>query len=292
MLNYLIHLAVIIGIYTILALSLQLVVGFTGLMNFGHIAFFGIGAYTSTLLTLSGVTWEFAFASAGAVAALCGWFLTYGVRKLRGEYLALATLGFHFVLLSVLLNWTSLTRGPLGIPGIPRPEVAGVSMQSNFLYLVLVIVLASASAWALARITNSRFGKVLAGVRDNEKYLASIGKNTFLVKTKSMACAAFFAGIAGSLFAHYINFIDPYSFGLQEIILVFTIIIVGGLASLRGTIKATFLIILIPEMLRFFSLPSSVLGPMRQMMYAAILLAILLVRPQGIEGKVELPPDA
>ena len=124
---YLVHLLILIGIYTILAISLQLSVGFTGLLNLGHIAFYAIGAYTSALLALNGFPFWFCFLSAGILAMIFGFLLSLPANKLKGDYLALATMGFSFVVYAVLLNWTSLTRGPLGLPGIPKPKIFGIS---------------------------------------------------------------------------------------------------------------------------------------------------------------------
>lgn len=286
--GYIIHLLILIGIYVILATSLNLSVGFTGLLNLGHIAFFGIGAYTSALLQLAGVPFVLAFPLAGVMAALFGFLLVLGTRKLKGDYLALATLGFSFVVYSVLLNWTELTRGPLGIPGIPKPNIFGLRIADNFSYLIFVIIISALVVFFLWRLTSSRYGRLLEAVRDDETALRMFGKNTFKLKAQSMMIAAFFAGIAGSLFAHYITYIDPSSFFLSEIILVLTIVMIGGLASLPGSIVATVLILLIPEALRFVALPSSIIGPMRQIIYALVLLGVLLLKPRGLFGKVDL----
>jgi branched-chain amino acid transport system permease protein len=291
---YIIHLLIIIGIFLILGLSLNLTIGFTGLLNLGHIAFFGIGAYTSALLALpssqggQGWPWLLCFLAGGLLAALLSFVLIFATKKLKGDYLAITTLGFAFVVYSVLLNWTDLTRGPLGIPGIPKPNIFGLAILSNQSYLILVIVIAVIAYLILNRLVSSRYGRLLEGVRDNEVGLSVLGKNTFRLKYQSMMLAAFFAGLAGSLYAHYITYIDPSTFYLEDLILVLTIIIVGGLASLRGTILASFIIILIPEVLRFVDLPSSVLGPGRRIIYALILIVILLYRPRGIDGKVDL----
>lgn len=276
---YLIHLLIIIAIYLILAASLNLAVGYTGLLNLGHVAFFGIGAYTSALLVLRGIPFPSAFFAAGLAAAFFAGLLMFAVRKLRGDYLALATLGFSFVVYSVLLNWTSLTRGPLGIPGIPKPEFFG---------LPFVAVVAAVILWILHRLTSSPYGRLLEAVRDDEIALAVLGKNIFSLKTQALTLSAFLAGLAGSLFAHYITYIDPSSFYLSELILLLTIVMVGGLASLRGTIAATFSILLIPEALRFMALPSSVIGPLRQIIYAALLILILMFRPRGLMGRIKL----
>jgi len=285
---YLIHLLIVMGIYVILAISLNLALGFTGLVNFGHIAFFGIGAYASTLLVMAGVPFIIAFIAAGLFASLFGYLLVLATKKLKGDYFALATLGFSFVIYSLFLNLQSVTNGPLGIIGIPKPSFFGLTLNSNFSYLVFVLIIAFVSIYLINRIVKSSFGRLLGAVRDDEMGLRILGKNTSKIKYKAMAISAFFAGLAGSLFAHYITFIDPSSFYLGDIILILSIVIIGGLASIRGSIVATVLILLIPEILRFLALPSSIIGPMRQIIYALILILILIFRPKGLFGRVDL----
>lgn len=285
---YLIHLLILIGIYLILAISLQLAIGFTGLLNLGHIAFFAIGAYTSALLALNGLPFWFAFLMAGIIPMLFGFLLAWPTNKLKGDYLALATLAFSFVIYAVALNWIGLTRGPLGLPGIPKPSFFGISFSGNLSFLILTAIIALLSYLIIKKITSSPFGKVLEAIRDDELAAKVLGKNTFKVKTYVLGISAFFAGIAGSLYAYYITFIDPSSFTLLQLIPILTIVIIGGLASLKGTLIATILIVLLPEPLRFIGFPSSIIGPMRQIIYALILLIILLYKPKGIDGRVEL----
>jgi len=285
---YFIHLLILIGIYIILATSLQLAIGFTGLLNLGHIAFFAIGAYTAALLTLNGVPFLIAFLLAGVLAMLSGFLLSFLTKKLKGDYFALATMAFTFVIYSIALNWTGLTRGPLGLPGIPRPSLFGISFSSNFSFLILTLIIVLISYLIIKKITISPFGKVLEAIRDDELATKVLGKNTFKMKSYALAISAFFAGIAGSLYAHYINYIDPSSFTLLQLIPILVIVIVGGLASLKGTILATIVLILLPELLRFIGMPSAILGPMRQIIYALILILILIYKPKGFYGKVEL----
>jgi branched-chain amino acid transport system permease protein len=287
-LPYLIHVLIIMGIYIILATSLNLALGYTGLLNLGHVAFFGIGAYTSALLTKEGIPFLIALLAAGILASLAGWLLVFATRKIRGDYLALATLGFSFVIYSLMLNLTNITRGPLGIPGIPKPNVLGWVVNTGAEYLLFVAIIVAITLFVIYRIVKSPYGRLLQAVRDDETSVKVLGKDTFKLKREAMMASAFFAGIAGSLFAHYITFIDPSSFNMMELILVFTIVIVGGIASMRGSFIAAILLLAIPEALRFIELPSSVLGPLRQIIYAVILLAILMWRPRGIMGKVDL----
>ncbi len=285
---YFIHLAIIVGIYLILTLSLQLALGYTGLINLGHIAFFAIGAYTSALLALNGISFIIAILLAGVISALSGFLLSIPTNKLKGDYLALATLAFTFVVYAVTLNWTGLTRGPLGLSGIPKPSILGFSFSSNLSFLILTIIIALVVYFIIKLLVDSPFGRVLEATRDNELATKVLGKNTFKIKSICLGTSAFFAGIAGSLYAHYITYIDPSSFTIMQLIPILSIVIIGGLASLKGTVIATIILMLLPEPLRFIGFPSSIVGPMRQIIYALILLLILIYRPKGFFGKVEL----
>jgi len=285
---YFIHLLILVGIYLILALSLQLAVGYTGLLNLGHIAFYAIGAYTSALLTLNDYPFWFGFLMAGIMAMIFGFLLSIPTNKLKGDYLALATFGFSLLVYAVALNWIDLTRGPLGLPGIPKPSLFGFIFSSNSNFLILTLVIALISYLTIKRIVDSPFGKVLEAVRDDEMAAKILGKNTFKIKTYALGISAFFAGIAGSLYAHYITFIDPSSFTLLQLVPIISIVVIGGLASLRGTVVATIILVLLPEPLRFIGFPSSIVGPARQIIYALLLLLILIYEPKGFFGKTEL----
>jgi branched-chain amino acid transport system permease protein len=282
--GYLINLSILICIYLILAISLQIALGFTGLFNLGHIAFFCFGAYTFALSSLTGCPFWFSFLSAALITMIFGEVLSALTNKLKGDYLAIATLAFSFVIYSVALNWTSLTRGPLGLPGIPRPII----FMDNANFLIIAIISTVLTYFITKRIASSPYGKVLQAVRDNQLMAQVLGKNSFKIKTDVFMLSAFFAGIAGSLYASYVTFIDPSSFTLTPLILLLTIVIIGGLGSFKGTLIATAVLMLLPELLRFIGLPSSIAGPTRQIIYSLMILAILIYRPMGFYGKVKL----
>lgn len=285
---YLIHVIIIIAIYIILAVSLNLTVGYTGLLNLGHVAFFGLGAYTSALLTLHGIPFWAAFILAPLFTSLFGWLIIKATHRLKGDYLALATLGFSFVAYVVFLNWNDLTRGPLGLAGILRPNFLHWHIGSPLAYLIWALIIMVVSVYTIHRIVNSRFGKLLEGVRDDEVGLAALGKNVGWLKCQSLMISAFFAAVAGGLFAHYIGYIDPGIFFLSDTIVIFSIIMVGGLASIRGSILACILIITLPELIRFVDISSSAIGSIRQMIHAIVLVAILMFKPRGFWGRVDL----
>ncbi|MDI6721852.1 MAG: branched-chain amino acid ABC transporter permease [Candidatus Aenigmarchaeota archaeon] len=292
MLPYFENLIILGGIFSILSVSLNLSMGYTGLFNLGHAAFFAIGAYVSALIVLGlGFPFWIALPAAGLFAALMGYLISVPARRLRGDYLALGTLGFAFIVEAVLKNWTELTRGPLGIPGIPRPELFGYTFSGLESYLLLTMTFLAITIFIIHRTVNSPFGRVLKAIREDETAAQTLGKNTLRYKSLVLAISAFFAGIAGSLYAHYITFIDPTSFSFPVLILLLSMVIIGGSASIKGSLAGAFLLILLPEPLRFIGLPSNLVGAGRQMIYAVLLLAILLKKPQGLFGEYVLRKD-
>ncbi len=283
---YFLHLFIIVCIYAILSMSLNLAVGYTGLLNLGHVAFYAVGAYTSALLALRlGVPFWLGLLAGGLLAACFGWLLTWPTLRLKGDYLALGTLGFSVVIEVVLKNWMSLTRGPLGLPGIPRPTLFGFTFSSLVSYAFLAFFFALVTFIILELVVDSPFGRLLGAVRDDELAAKTLGKNTFRAKMWSLMLSAFFAGIAGALYAHYLSYIDPSSFSITESILIFSMVVVGGTESLLGSIAGAALLALLPEPLRFLPLPSSIIGGLRQALYALLLLIVIRWWPQGLLGK-------
>lgn len=279
---YIEHLLILVGIYIILTVSLNLVIGFTGLLNLGHAAFFGIGAYTSALLALNGVNFWIALICGLILAGFFGFLIGLPTLKLRGDYLAIATLGFGEIIRAILKNWTSLTRGPLGLPGIPRPGIFGLSISTNESYLILVFVIVLVVLFVTNRIVKSPFGRVLESIREDELASKTLGKNTVKFKLISLAVGAGIAGVAGSLYAHYITFIDPSSFTLNETILIASMVVLGGMGSIKGSCLGAALLILLPEPIRFLRLPSTAAAALRQMIYSVVLIVLMIYRPEGI----------
>ncbi len=287
--EYLIHIAILVSIYSILGLSLNLVVGEAGLLSVTHAAFYGIGAYaTALLLTESGMNFFLAMligmVITGAIALLIGAVLS----RFDGDFYALGSLGFNVIVFSILLNWQSLTNGPLGIPGIARPSLFGFSFESNTSFLTLSLVLL-ALVWGICTlITRSSFGRVLHAIREDEQAIQVFGYTTTYYKLVIFVLSAMLAAVAGALFASYITFIDPSSFTVNESIFMLSIIILGGLASHRGAVLGAAFLIILPEALRFAGFPTDVAAQMRQVTYGAILILLMLYRPQGLLGEYRL----
>jgi len=283
--EYLLHILVISGIYVILTLSLNLIVGFTGLPSMGHAAFSCIGAYTSSLLALNfGLSPWIGLIIGALFAAFSGIVIGYPSVRLKGDYLALATFGLGVIVYSIAKNWVSLTRGPMGLPGIPGFTIIGWELSGILAYLLLVIILVCLTIFVIQRIVHSPFGRILRSIREDETAAQAMGKDTDKHKLIVFVIGAFFAGIAGSLYAHYITFIDPSSFTITESITILLMVIFGGMGSIPGSVVGAIVLVVFPEMLRFLGLPSSIAAPMRQMIYGLLLITLMLKRPRGLMG--------
>ena len=287
--EYFIHLGILFSIYAILGISLNLIVGYARLLSVAHAAFYGIGAYTTAiLLTQSGIGF-FSSVFFGAITAMIISFLIGAVlSRFRGDYYALGSLGFNVIIFSIFLNWQSLTRGPLGIPGISKPELFGINFFSNFSFLILALLFLVIVYFVSRFIANSSFGRVLKAIREDEKAIQVFGYNTQYFKLAIFVISATMASIAGSFYASYITFVDPSSFTLMESIFILAIIILGGLADLKGSILGALFLILLPEVLRFVGFPSDIAAQMRQVIYGLILILLILYRPQGFIGEYKI----
>ncbi len=287
--EYVIHLLILIGIYGILGISLNLVVGYTGLLSITHAAFYGIGAYGSALI-LANLGWNFivALIIGIIITAIFSFLIGLVLSRFKGDYFALGSFGFNIIIFSVMLNWQAVTRGPLGIPGIPRPEFFGFVLKENLAYLILVAVLFALVYFAARFIVNSSFGRVLKAIREDEQAISVFGYNTLYYKLAIFTISAGMAAVAGSLYASYITFIDPSTFALLESIFIVAIIILGGLGTLRGSILGAVVLILLPELLRFVGLPSDIAAQMRQVIYGVLLIILMLYRPQGLIGEYKI----
>lgn len=243
--EYLIHILIISGIYIILTLSLNLIVGYTGLAALGHIAFACVGAYTSSLLALHlGISPWIGLLIGAILASVLGAIVSFPSLRLKGDYLAIATFGLGVIVYSVAKNWVSLTRGPMGLPGIPSFKLFGHEINNVWAYLVLVLIFVVITYFAIRNITKSPLGRILTAIREDEIAAEAMGKNVNKHKLIVFVVGAFFAGIAGSLYAHYITFIDPSSFTIMESIAVLLMVVFGGMASLGGSfIGASILVI-------------------------------------------------
>jgi branched-chain amino acid transport system permease protein len=277
--EYLLNIAVLAGIYVILTSSLNITNGYTGLFSFGHAAFYGIGAYTAAILaTRHNAPFWVTLPLSGIVAGVFGVAIALPTLRLTGIFLALITIGFQEIVYLVTLNWISLTRGPMGIPGVPPPTVWwGVTLSGNRGYYYLILILDIVVLFLLSRIINSRVGRTLVAIREDELAAESVGIAVFPAKVLSFVIATTLAGLAGGFFAHHARFVSADSFRLDETFVILTMLIVGGMGTLIGPVIGAVFLVILPEASRF-------LADFRDVIYGVILIVVILFRPQGIAG--------
>jgi branched-chain amino acid transport system permease protein len=283
--QYLIHIGILIGIYTILAASLNLVAGYMGLLSLAHGAFYGIGAYTMALMSIH-LHAPFWISCISAILLAGSLGLLVGIPSLQtqGDYFAIATFGLQIITFNLFNNWIDVTRGPMGITNIPQPNILGWQFHSPLDFLALTIFVCTIVLLVIYRITNSPFGRLLKAIREDEIFAQSLGKNVFNIKLQTFVIASMMAAIAGSLYASYITFIDPTSFTVAESIFIVSIVIIGGAGNFWGSILGAILLVALPEALRFLGLPIVLAANFRQILYGVLLVSFMIWRPQGLLG--------
>lgn len=266
-----------VGIAVILASSLNIVIGFTGMFSLGHAAFYGIGAYTSALLaTRAGVPFWIGLPAAAVVAGFFGALIGLATLRLRAVFLAFTTLGFGEITRIVILNWRSFTRGPLGVAGIPFPELFGWRFN-RLAYYYLILVLVALTLVIIRRLYHSRVGRALVAIREDETAARSMGINVFGYKVLAFTIACALAGMAGSFFAHFQRFISADSFVSNTSFEIITMVALGGTGSIGGAVAGAVILGLFPEVFRF-------LAAYRQVIYGLILITVIVLKPGGIVG--------
>lgn len=266
---YYVQVVTMMGIFLIAALGLHLITGVTGQFSFGHAAFLSIGAYCSALMSIHLHTpFILNMLAGGLMAALWGVLLGFPSLRLTGDYLGITTLGFGEIVRVVFINM-KITGGAGGLGGIPR--------ETN---IVIVYIVVALTIWGLYRIQNSRFGRALAAIREDEIAAESMGINPLLYKIKGFALGTFFAGISGSLFAHMMQYLNPADFGFARSFEILNYVVLGGLGSIPGAILGTAVLSLAPEFLRFVQ-------EYRMLIYGALMVLMMIFRPHGLLGGID-----
>ena len=274
------HLLIISGIYILLSLGLNLIIGYTGQVSLGHAAFYGLGAYTAAILSVRlGFPFWFNLFISPIVAGLFGILLGLPTIRLAGHYLGIASLAFGIIVEQIFLNWISLTRGPMGITGITPPKLPflnfELSQKSHYYYLILVINLLV--VFLFRRLVSYRTGRAFAAIRENEISAKAMGIHTVYYKVLAFTIAAMIAGIAGCFYAHYILFVSPDSFGFLESINILALTIIGGTGNIMGSLIGGLFLTILPEIMR-------ALNEAREVIYGALLLVVVIFMPKGLSG--------
>lgn len=283
--TYVLGVLIMVVIFGLLAVSLDLLIGYTGLFTIVHGALFGMGAYTSAVLTKTlGIGFWGGSLAALAAGALISLLIAIPSMRISGHYLVLASFGVQEVLHALYLNLDSVTGGPGGLRGIPRPRFFGAEVASNTAYLALYSALAALQVLFIVALVRSPFGLLLKAIREDELVPQALGKPVVALKIKAFMVSGATAGFAGAMYAHYITFVSPESFDVHASILILSMVLIGGMGSLWGPLLGAAVLITLPEALRFLPMDSTTLGPLRQIVYGCVLVVFCFVRPRGLAG--------
>jgi branched-chain amino acid transport system permease protein len=279
--HYTLHIVIFAGINLIAVLGLGLLVGFSGQVSIGHAAFYGIGAYTSALLTMKlGIPFWIALPSAGIAAAIVGILLGVPSLKVSSLYLVMTTIGFSLIVWLVMLQWHSLTNGPNGIIDIPSPTIGSFVFDSPGKFYYLVLIFSVLAVLIMVRITKSAIGLRLTAICDQELAAKSVGINVTYYKVSAFIISSFFAGVSGSLYAHYVTFIHPDNFYILTSLIFLVMAVYGGQRSITGITISTVILTLSTEYFRAF-------GEFRMISYGLLLVLGMVFFPDGI-GSIKL----
>ncbi len=269
------------GIYTIGTLGLNILTGYTGQVSLGHASFLGIGAYTTAILSHKfGFSFWLTMPSALLVTSLVGFMLGLPCLRLKGLYLAVATLAFAWAIPEIILKWSSLTGGYSGI-SIETLTIFGVSFESHIWFYYITLLILCMVIWVTCNLVNSKFGRALIALRDSEEGAKAMGINLSIYKTLAFVLSSAFAGIAGNLYAYLVGTVTPYDFGFWMSIYFLVAIIIGGMGSVPGSILGGAFITFVP-------LFSSALRNLPNIIYGAMLILVVLLLPGGLMSFVNL----
>ncbi len=280
--EYILHILIIILLYVMLSQSLTLTAGYSGLISLAHAGFYGIGAYTSALLSVKlGFPFLATLLIAMLLSGIIGVLVSVIALRTVDDYFIIITLGIQVVAFSIMNNWMDLTNGPLGISGIPAISIFGIEISSKLAFLILTLILSGIVFFIVSNITKSPFGRILISLSEDEIFTKSLGKKVYTAKVISFALGGMFAAIPGVLYARYISYIDPTSFTVDESIFILSIVIIGGIRNLWGAAIAAAVLIILPEALRFIGMPSNIAANIRQIIYGLALVIMMFKYSKG-----------
>lgn len=298
--NYLLHLLILFDIYLVVALSLNIIVGYVGLLTLAHAAYFGIGAYTYAVTAMM-LDWGFIPAAllAVAIGALLSAMMSVASWRFRGDFFVLISLAIQVMIFAILKNWhdptqpvgslSNMTNGDYGLAGVPSPNIFGYVFEDKVAVALLFTAFAIAAVLLSRYLLESPWGRMLRALRDDELAARGLGKNVRVAKVWAVAIACGMAGFAGAMLSSYISFVNPTISDINEAALLLSMIIIGGVGnSFRGPFFGALLLILIPEGLRFVDMPITLAAEMRLMIYGLLLVAFMHWRPQGVAGSYRM----
>jgi len=289
--EYFLHVAILVLIYAILSISYNLLLGFSALFSLAHAAMFGVGAYASTLLAMElGLNVWFALLAAVLITAASGAVIGIPALRVKSHYLVVLSFGFQMVIYHLMINLVSFTGGEAGITSIPKPGIFGMTIKSKWHFLLTVGVITVLVFLVAQRWGKAPFGRVLKAIRDDEEAAQALGKNIFSFKVTVFMLSGALAAVAGSLYAHYVGFINPFTFKLHDSVLILAMVVFGGSGNMYGSVFGALVLVSVPELLRFVrGFSEAIAGPFREILYGLMLMVMMRFRPQGLIAEYKAP---
>lgn len=285
--EYLLSLAVFAAIYTIGALSLNLLIGHAGIFSVAHATFFGLGAYATAILTTRSIgLFPLAMIAGALVAGAVGWVFARATLRVSGDYMVVASFALLVIFSQVFTNWNRLTGGGTGIAAIPRPGfVDGELLGSNGWFCLLCVALAALMYFVSHRLVYSPFGRVLRALRENEDATASLGKSVHRFRALVFTVSSAMVAVAGSLYAHYMSYVSPPDFSVHVTVLILTMVIVAGTRRLWTIPMAAVMVMAITDGVRYVDLPDAIAPGAQQILYGLLLVMFAVLLPEGLFGR-------
>jgi branched-chain amino acid transport system permease protein len=285
MVDYLITVLTFVFIFGLAAMSFDLLLGYAGIISLAQASFVGIGAYSSALLTTR-LGWSFlpALLAGMLLATVFGAIIAVALLRLAGDYMMVGSVGFLFTVQAMLVGWEDLTRGTVGVPGIPFATIFGFVIRSPGAYLAMVVLICAFFYVVARRLVASPYGRNLQAMRDDEIATVAVGKNLLAIKVSVFVIAAAMAAVSGSLYAHFVRFVDPYHYSLHDTFLLFCMVCLGGMTTLKGPYLGALVLLGIPEAARFLGLPTGIMGHIQDIIYGTALILVAFLRPEGLLG--------
>jgi branched-chain amino acid transport system permease protein len=273
---------ILVGIYTILAASFNLIIGFGGLISIAHPIFFALAAYCSALLNLRlGVPIPLAILGGALFASAMSFMLSLPSLRISGDYLLIASIGFQLGFVEVIKN-VEIAGAASGLTGI---NSLYTGENRTLLFALTVLVVAAVVVLLVHRMTSGNYGRAIQAMRDDEEAFASLGRNAMAVKIAIFAVGSGLAGLAGALYAHHFEFLSPEQFGITQSALILTMVVVGGMGTTAGPVVGALLLTALPQAITFLNLPPSIMAPLQGMLYTGLVLVFLFLRPAGLVGR-------
>jgi branched-chain amino acid transport system permease protein len=297
--NYVSHLLIYLCIYAIVAMGLNIIIGYCGFLTLAQAGYFAIGSYTYTLATLV-LGWGFipSILLGAGLAMLLSLATSLPTWRLKGDFFVMVSLAVQVVILNAIYNWSSsdapwgtlrnLTNGPAGISNVPKPDILGIKFDTNSSIALLAVIIAGLCFLLSAMMLNSPWGRALKATRDDELAARGLGKEVRFLKVQAFAYSCGITAIGGGVSASYVGFTDPSIASLDNSILMLCMVIIGGVGNIRGPVIGAVTLLLIPEMLRFVQLPFMIATEVRLTVYGLLLVLLMHFRPQGLLGNYRI----